>query len=203
MLASLANIKLFLGITDNSKDSLLTLLGTAVSKQIETYTGRTFESTVYTNEEYDGNGTRELKLKHFPVVTFTKLERNNAEDNTDDWTELDSSDYWVDTNSGVVSRVSGFLDYEPTAENDLSNESLFTWGKNRYRATYTAGYATVPEDVQLVTMLSVSNLFKTGKNPNLKSESLGDHSITFKDSLGLDDYSKSILDSYREPVLSD
>ncbi len=199
MLVSIADAKTYLGISDNSKDALLTLLITAVGKSIETYCGRTFASTVFTNEEYDGGGTKELRLKNYPVTTFTKLERNKAEDNSDDWEEIDSEDYWVDLNSGIITRSSGFLDFEPTEEEGLSSDSYF-WGKSKYRATYTAGFATVPTDIQLAVLISVADLYSRGKAPNVKSESLGDHSITFADSSSINNKNvKAILDMYREP----
>jgi len=202
-LVTLDNVKTFLGITNNEQDDVLNMLIDQVSKLIETKTGRTFEQTTYTNEEYDGTGTRELKLKH--IITFTRLQKNNAVDNRDDWETIDEKDYWVDTETGIITRVSPFSEYEDSLEeaNALLSDSIFFKGKNRYRATYTAGYETIPDDIQYVCMSLISNINFSRKTTGLKSESLGDHRVEFQSMLDKDSYLMDILASYRDKPLAD
>ncbi len=49
------------------------ILRDALEDSIERYCKRTFESTSYTLEKYDGTGTRNLYLKNYPVTALTHL----------------------------------------------------------------------------------------------------------------------------------
>jgi hypothetical protein len=197
MLATLNDTKTFLGITGSSQDSAITMLLQQATAYIEMKCGRTFASTVYTNEKYDGTGTRELKLNQYPIVTFTKLEKNNATDNSDDWDEIDSEDYWVDLTTGIISLTTDFLDWDDDEDEGLT-EQIFLLGKNKYRATYTAGYGAIPSDLQYACMTFVGEALNKRKSMGIKSESLGDHSISFESVLQGDNEFKDIINSYRE-----
>jgi len=181
MLVSLANTKTFLGITNNEKDDVLNILIAAMSDFIEGYCSRTFASTVYTDEEYDGNAAYEMRLKNFPVITFTSLEKNNKWNNNDDWEDVDTEDYWVDLDTGIVTKT-----------------TVFNKGKQNYRANYTAGYATIPNDLQYACMVMVSEALARKDNTGLKSESLGDHSVTYMDIIEQNGVVKDILNGYRD-----
>lgn len=184
-LVSLANTKTFLQITDSAQDSVLNLVIPQVEDYVSKKCQRTFESTVYTNEEYDGTDNTELKLKNFPVITFTQLDRNRVTDNTDDWETIDADDYWVDTDTGIITKISDF-----------------TTGTKNYRATYTAGYASVPDDVQLAVMMIVSEFLNTRRAGGIKQESLGDHSVSFESVIQTNKVIKEILSHYRDiPLL--
>ena len=103
-LTSVAKAKTFLDITVSTYDTLLEYLIKYSTDFIERYCNRRFMQTAYTDEEYDGTGTKYLVLKNYPVkstATFT-LERNKVEDNTDDWEDIDAEDYWVDYNEGII-----------------------------------------------------------------------------------------------------
>lgn len=74
-LTTLHNAKVHLGLTDaeTDDDDLIEMLINQVSDQIERYCGRTFASTAYTNERFDGTGERSLLLPEFPVTAITRL----------------------------------------------------------------------------------------------------------------------------------
>lgn len=181
-LVTLDNTKTFLGITDHTKDEKIKLLINMATDYIESQTGRRFVSVVHTQEEYDGTGNNQLQLKAFPIISFTKLEVNNASDNSDSWSEISSSDYWADTNTGIITRTSSFLDFDESVDGEETlSETIFDKGKNKYRATYTSGYSTIPYDLQYACMTLVGQLLNTGGGSGIKSESLGDHSITYQD----------------------
>lgn len=183
MLVTLDNLKTFLGISGSGQDDLLNLLNEQASAMVEKKCMRTFEETTYTEEEYDGTGEKELILKQFPVTSTTtfKLEVNNALDNTDDWEEIDTDDYWVDNDQGIVTKITEFM-----------------CGKQRYRVTYSAGYATIPYDLQYVVMQLVSLFLNKRRGAGLKSETLGDHTVTFEGMLSENDGLYKMLDSYRK-----
>lgn len=197
-LATLADTKSFLGINNSSNDSRLEMLINMATVYLETLTNRRFASTVYTDEKYDGTGKRELQLKKFPIISFTQLQKNRATDNSDDWETIDSSDYWVDNDNGIITMTSPFLEFADSEENDLTESLLFELGKNKYRATYTAGHATVPHDIQMACILIVGEMFNTGKASGVKRESLGDHSVEFASIIDTNPIIKNIISGYKD-----
>jgi len=72
-LTSLANVKLYLGITVTTYDTLLTLIIDGVSDQIEKFCGRTFNSTAYSKERYDGTGLTNMFLNQYPVISLSRI----------------------------------------------------------------------------------------------------------------------------------
>lgn len=180
-LITLDNLKTFLGITGSDQDSLLEMLINQVTDYIETRTDRRFKETTYTEEEYDGTGQSELVLKQFPIITFTKLEKNNATDNTDSWEEVDTDDYWIDESEGILTKT-----------------TLFNKGKHNYRATYTAGYETIPYDVQFLAMSIISDINGRRQNMGVVKETLGDHTIDFERAVQENPVLAKIISNYRK-----
>jgi len=131
-LCQVSDVKESLGIasSDSTKNNLITRKVNQATRAIESYCGRRFLSTVYTQEEYAATQVDELVLRQRPVISFTSLEIRDAGLNVNNWETIDTQLYFIDTNAGVL--------------NLLFNASG-RW--NRYRATYTAGYATIPEDL--------------------------------------------------------
>lgn len=186
-LVSVAEAQLVLGISGND-DKLRFLLNYATDF-IEKYTGRRIVQTTYattTAEKLDGNGTRELFLKNYPVSTISLLEFNATGANEDQWETVDSKNYFFDADTGIIS-----LTY-PT-----------TKGHGNYRVSYTGGYSPVPSDLKTACIFLAGEAFKKGGSMGIKSESLGDHSIVFDASLMSQEGSvvKSVLNRYRRMVL--
>jgi hypothetical protein len=72
-LISLARAKLDIqAITDNSQDTLLSTLITAVSDAIAKYCRRDFISRAY-DELYNGNGDRRLLLREYPIISVQSV----------------------------------------------------------------------------------------------------------------------------------
>jgi len=194
MLATLEETKLFLGITDSSRDSLLEMLIGIATDYIEGETGRTFASTEYTNEEYDGTGMNQISLRNYPVISFSKLEVNNTANNTDSWSEISDTDYWVDNQSGIITKTSAFLEFDTRSDSDESlSDTIFHRGKNRYRATFTAGYSVIPNDIKFACMSMTGNLLFSSNGKGIKSETLGDHSVSY-DSLKVKESGGGLVD---------
>lgn len=185
-LTTLADVKEALGITDNTQDSLLTNLINRATDIIEKYCdGRRFASTDYTNEEYDGDGSHFLTLKNFPVSALTSVQRMTGDFTTPSWDTLDSSMYKYLDEEGQIYYTGGFSS-----------------GIRNYRASYTAGYTTIPNDLAQACITLVSYLKNQTKSVGMKSETLGEYSYTKDDditasikNLGLDE----ILEAYRTP----
>ena|SRR3990167_6563110 len=183
-LTSVANLEEVLG---DIEDALAINLINRASDIIENYCDRSFKSATYTNEVYDGTGSKVLTLKQYPVSTFTQLDERNTDLNENSWTTIGSSNYQVDTDAGIIYLVDG---------------SEFRDAIRVYRATYTAGYSTIPDDLEHASITLAVHLYNTRRGQEAKAESIGDYSITYGDvktirDLGLD----LILDKYKKPVL--
>lgn len=144
---------------------------------IEGKLGRRIMETAYSQEQYDGPYGEFLTLDNYPIntrETFT-LEERATNLNEDDWDTVDSDDYFIDYDAGIISP---------------SGRGNWILSKKKYRVTYTAGYDfdnaatflgdTEAGDLELACWMIVSELwFKKGATGNVKSESLGDYSVTY------------------------
>ena len=204
-LCSLNDFKSYMGFKNSDNDEWAKLAINMATDFIESYCGRRFKTTVYTEEEYDGTGRRELQLKQFPVTTFTKLEINRATDNEDAWETIDDSEYWVDLNTGIITRTSNFneLDEDINLEGlTIKNNYFFGDGKNKYRATYTAGYAVgatdIPYDLQFACMSFANELWNDRQSGGMVSERLGDHQVQFSKAFEKIPMLQQVLDKYKD-----
>ncbi len=122
-LTTVANVKAYLGITGSTDDALIENLIDRVTDFIKRYCNREFTKSNY-DEYYDGNGTGCLFLPNYPVVSVASLEIDGI--------IKASTDYAIYADAGMVR---------------LKNEK-FTDGVLNVHVTYTAGYATVPKDLE-------------------------------------------------------
>jgi hypothetical protein len=182
-LVQLNDAKSFLDYTGSDSD--MEFLINAVTEFIEGRTQRRFKSTTYTQERYDGSGNEELFLNQYPIITMTLLEKSNVGDNSNSWESIDSTDYWVDEAVGMLVKTTNFVK-----------------GKENYRATYTAGFATIPYDIQFLAMSLIDHFLKLKKGSGIKSESLGDHSITFEGIMSVNPMLIQLMNRYRKIPLA-
>jgi hypothetical protein len=182
-LVQLNDAKSFLDYTGSDSD--MELLINAVTEFIEGRTQRRFKSTDYAQERYDGTGNEELCLNQFPVITMTLLEKSTTADNSNSWESIDSDDYWVDESAGIIAKTTRFVK-----------------GKENYRVTYTAGFTTIPYDIQFLAMSLIDHFLKLKKGSGIRSESLGDHSVTFEGLMAINPTLIEISNRYREIPLA-
>lgn len=114
----------------------LTPLISSAEKKVKEYLNRDIEATTYTSEIYNGSGCNELMLRQTPVTAVTTIEYYEGYDSGEDWYALTLG-----------------TDYErkiiPTQANSVILDGYeFVEGVQNYRVTYTAGYSTVPADIQ-------------------------------------------------------
>jgi hypothetical protein len=122
-LTTLATVKEYLGLTGTGEDSLLNRLIDWATDFIHSYCGRTFPQGSY-DEYYDGDGTDTLLSHQFPIVSVNSLEV--------DGTVKDSTSFVLYAPLGIIRLKSG----------------VFPRGKKNVRLQYTAGYATIPKDLE-------------------------------------------------------
>lgn len=195
-LTTVADVKELLGLDagDSSKNNLIIRKINQATEMIENYTGRRFTSTTYTNEEYDATNSSQLILKQRPIISFSSLGIRDNDLNEDDWDTIDTMLYFMDSGSGVI---------------DLNFNAVGRW--NRYRATYTAGYATIPSDIAEAAATLAAYL---AENPTatsgVKSKQEGQRKVEYFDTSS---NSKSLLEQLnldnllqpycQDPILAD
>lgn len=140
----------------------LAALISGASNMVERYCKRAFTETLHTDELHDGDGSTVLWLKNFPVASLTSID--TVESDGSEETCL-GAEFRVDLLTGEV---------RPAPDCDCTYCS-FPYGYQNIKATYTAGWATIPEDIQEAVAQTVAWLFSTASiSPAVESWKLGD-----------------------------
>lgn len=136
-----AEYKAYAGISSTNKDTEIDALIPKVSALVKTYCRRTFIDYYNTpNIEYFNGPAMFFPLKEYPVRNVSSVEL--SVDWGNNYTDLvEYTDYALDKSRGVVH----------STQFDGFPERI-----NGYKVTYTAGYATVPEDLKLAVLDLVS-----------------------------------------------
>lgn len=193
-LTTLADVKESLGIDagNTSKDNLIIRKINQATKMIENYCNRRFKETTYTQEEYNGQLIDQFVLRQAPITAFSILQVRDTSLNTNDWTTIDTQQYFRDDNAGILNAIASFYG---------------RW--NRWRVTYTAGYATIPEDVAEACATLAAFIVENGvSGQTIRRKTEGSRMIEYHnpnqteksliEQLGLDD----LLDAYVRPTLT-
>jgi len=122
-LTTLSTVKEYLGLTGTGEDLLLNRLIDWATDFIHSHCGRIFPQGGY-DEYIDGDGTETLLSHQFPTLSVSSLE--------------------VD---GAVKDSASFVLYAPLGLLRLKS-GVFPRGKKNVRLQYTAGYATIPKDIE-------------------------------------------------------
>lgn len=133
-------------------DSRIEMLINACSSAIENFCRRTFNTTLYTDEEYDGNNTRYINLENYPVSSISQVTVNGV--------VISSDQYKVKSKTGVLARVGPY----PNTFTGLSMSRFNTvWnrGDANILVTYTAGYDVIPPDLEQACILYVMSFYKS------------------------------------------
>lgn len=177
-LISEVDLKTYLNISGESEHKgLFDLLIKKYSAAIESYCKRTFASTTYT-EKYDGDGEINLLLNNSPLISI--------------------SSFVADTQTLTAA---SYILHKPEAEIVLINGVVFAKDFENISITYLAGYATIPEDVQLACLDLCAREFKTidSGRIGLSSENMGSQSTSFITEKFTADI-KALLDPYRKRI---
>jgi hypothetical protein len=152
-IASLSELKTYLGITDSDSDAKLTIILDGVCSAVEQYLNRTYTERTITGERHEG-GTVAVIVKHYPITTITQIV-----DKTDD-SVVTATLYEADLATGMIYLVS----------ND-------NWGvgTRRWSVDYKV-LETVPNGVKQAALTWCSNIWNN--NSGMQSESIGDYSYT-------------------------
>lgn len=169
---------------------------------IDEYTGRNFKAdTTATARKYDGDGSQELIIDD--CVDVTKVEVG--------------SNYYGDSYTEIVAHdsVGAGTDVYYELPNNYSAKNLpirklllrarhFCEGLQNHQITGKWGYSvSVPSDVELAATILVASVYKYGRSGGLggvKSEKIGDYSVSFNDDQSKADFERAmeILDRYKK-----
>jgi hypothetical protein len=124
-LTTTARAKTYLG--SSAADATVESVVNAVTAWIESYCGRRFKQTTYTNELLDSDGSEYLFLSNYPVdeTTGVNLDYRTSSSNESEWSDIDTEDRWIDWNTGVITGI---------------GQTKWVKGVAKYRATYLAGF---------------------------------------------------------------
>lgn len=189
-LTSVADVKELLGITGSTQDNLITRNINYATKIILNYCGVTsFNSTAYI-EYYDGIGGNELVLRNKPVIHMTSVEWRDEAGNNASFELLDTEDFFVDEEAGIIKSLIGL------------GGTYHNW-----KITYTAGYATIPDDLAEACARMAAFMLENGTaGTSIKSKQEGQRKVEYFDSstasgnssliesLGLDDILRPYCD---------
>ena len=149
----------------------------AISNYIDKQTNRTFEVSEDEKRLFDGSGARELTIDD--LIKITKIEIGDAEVDLDNY-------YLYPANTIPKTLIKGY----------------FPAGTQNVAITGDWGYAEeVPEDIKFVCTVLVSGIIQQSLSHEgeVKSESVGSWSITYKDEKQWRDFERieSILERYK------
>lgn len=199
-LTDLASVKESLGINsgDTSKDNLIKRKINQATLYIESFCGlprdHHFKQATYTDEEYDATHSDTIVLRMRPVTTFTRLQRRSSSDSTGSFDDVETDSYFIDLSAGIV---------------ELLFAATGRW--NAYRATYTAGYETIPYDLaEACVTLACFYVENSASGTAVKKKQEGQRSIEYFqatsggdgsviDQLGLDE----LLSRYKQYNIAD
>ncbi|NDD75548.1 MAG: hypothetical protein EBZ40_11325 [Gammaproteobacteria bacterium] len=185
-LVSIAEYKVWSGITGTAQDALLTVLVNAVSMEIRRWCDRDlingFELTART-EYYNGSGEETIMLREWPVASVASVVIRYAGGQTE---TVDATTYRVDSESGVLSRIDAVRTrYGVTSFGNIDSifaaEPRFPDGFGNIAVTYTGGYdiANIPPDLKMACYRLIDLAYSArGRNFALASESLGQYSYS-------------------------
>lgn len=141
------------------------------SQFIENFCDRKFIETTYDEEVYDGNGTRDLYLKNYPISDVSTV----VVKSWDTFNDVVNTTFTVDDD---------YLIYD--VEGLIYKRGGWVRGRQKYRVTYKAGYAiaNVPYDLKQACSQICQYVNYRKSNPGADEETMGRYSISYSDGSG-------------------
>ena len=181
-LTTKASVKQFLGITDASQDALLESLIDGVTDTVELLMGgRRIKETTHTDEVHDG-GHDKVFLKNWPIAETPTIivERRTGTITDPKFEAFDADDFVVYFDAGYIQffgRTAG--NHFHNNDRELLATPTLSAGHRNIRATYKAGFATIPFDLELLANQMVASAFNRSKSIGIKKESVEGASVEY------------------------
>jgi hypothetical protein len=196
---TLAQYKSWAGISGTSDDTRLQELLDSAHAELRRYCGRSlsngFESATRT-EDYNTPGAQ-LVLREWPVTSITSITPLNT-DNTSG-TAFDSTSYSTDLASGVVT-LNGAQNGRFISDRSVDPAMLSNWGWlprfDRVRVVYVSDSPAA--DIRMALYRMVDTMYASvQRGSDIKSESIGQYSVTYASAADALDLVKASLSRYR------
>ncbi len=175
---TLGDLKIYLKISeeDESKDSLLNLLLESCTIAAERYMGRYIIAREITEEPHDfENGkSKYLQLEQYPVFEISKIIQNGE--------EIEVSSLKADKYNGLIKKST------PWRGAVLAS----------YKAGIAASQESVPANIRLAICCWIASMLSEQESGGVKSETLGDYSVSYYDERQVPPSSAVLLESYRK-----
>lgn len=177
-LTTLKNVKAWLGIQTADDDAMLSRLISSASEFIQTWLNRSFASQSYT-EVRNGTGGSRLLFADFPVTVVSSVV--------------------VDGRPIPASPSFGEPGYRFTDISLILTGYVFTQGFGNVQIGYTAGFASVPLEIEQACIELISLRYRERDRIGHQSKSLAGETVTFfiKD---MPHSVQTILNNYRKMV---
>jgi hypothetical protein len=194
-LTTRANVKAELNITDGASDTILDLYISGASQAAAQFCNRTFPVETVSQQFLPGphdrfvcNGVTPLQLSRWPLITVSSVTENSVALVVD-------VDYLVDAKNGQLTRI------------DSSNGFPRVWPNLPIVVAYSAGYATIPADLEDAIIRMVTKRWSAkGRDAALISENIPGVRdarwwiATGNEAGNLSPDIADLLDQYRVPV---
>lgn len=165
---SLNVLKSSIKLSNTSLETFIRVASAATQK----WCARRFTSQAYTDVILDSDGRRSILLPEFPLISLEEIHFRQG----DEWDEQDVDNFEFETDP---TRSDGELLLASSASGFAFDYSYFPKGSRTVKVSYTAGFAEIPEDIQMGVALWVAHLFATGSKNQVKaSETIGKYSYT-------------------------
>lgn len=156
MLSSLVEIKVFLGISDDSQDTLLNQLSEEVDNLIKKSCGREFEFGTYTKTIRSDDFDNPIFLKEIPIDKINSIKIDNED---------------------VTENIDIFL-------NNKTGELRLNWlamlHNQKLEISYEGGYNTIPAGLKsLFNDLVAYKYYKSSKDSTIDTEKIDSLSIKY------------------------
>ena len=174
-----AEAKAYMGLSGSDKDTIIGTFITDASTWIEEYLGRkVVASQTVTEEVGNGTGTEYFTPKFPPVTAVSTLKSRGSP--TGSWAAIvsDSSNILIDPINGDFVELYG---------------TTFPAGRSNIQITYTAGFASMPNEIKQVCYEMVAVRFRDSNDPGLGANTIGLDSHS-RSSSGGSSTSKTYLD---------
>jgi len=162
MLATLADVKSYLSISDTTQDTLLTSLLTSADAFVKSFTGRDFEQKTYTHL-FNWKWENKLILKQYPVISLTSFKYNTGSFSVPNYVSFYIDTYKVD----------------PEVWQIWTMFNIPKWIQN-IQVIYSAWYVNIPEEIKQAVIKLTATYFNWSKTDWLVSESIDWASLTYE-----------------------
>lgn len=177
-LITLVELKEYLNQSGTADDAIFQTLLNAASAWVQRYLGRNLLRATYT-EYYNGDGSEQLVLRNFPVVSVTSIHIDNLRQFTSN-SLIAATDYFLRPAAGIVEAFYLF--------------NRFYTGRANVKVVYVAGYLPdidksealggMPQEVRMAVKRIVDHHYRAGytnRKLDISSQTVGDVTTVFKD----------------------